>query len=73
MWLFKIPVCSDQAGSNRNEKQPSWCASWTWLVKGEKRDGVKGRCEAPLDNWTNGGSVDVYSTYGEYGSSSMGI
>ena len=31
-------------------------------------------CEAPLDDWANGGGfVDVFFTYGEYGSSSLGI
>ena len=30
-------------------------------------------CETPLDDWTNGGSADVFFTYGEYGFSSMGI
>ena len=30
-------------------------------------------CEAPLDEWTNGNSVDVFFTYGDYGFSSMGI
>ena len=30
-------------------------------------------CETPLDDWTNGGSVDVFFTYGEYDFSSMGI
>ena len=30
-------------------------------------------CESPLDDWINGGSVDVFFTYGEYGLSSMWI
>ena len=30
-------------------------------------------CEAPLDDWTNGVSVSVFSAYGEYVFSSMGI
>ena len=30
-------------------------------------------CEAPLDDWANGSSADVFFTYGEYGFSSMGI
>ena len=30
-------------------------------------------CEAPLDEWTNGNSVDVFFTYGDFGFSSMGI
>ena len=32
-----------------------------------------GMCEAPLDDWANGGSVDVFFTYGEYGFSSWGF
>ena len=30
-------------------------------------------CEAPLDDYTNGGSVDLFFTYGKYGFSSMWI
>ena len=31
-------------------------------------------CRAPLDGWANnGGSVDVFFTYGEYSFSSMGV
>ena len=30
-------------------------------------------CEAPLDDWTNGVSVDVFFTNGDYGFSSMVI
>ena len=30
-------------------------------------------CEAPLDDWASGGSVDVSFTYGESGFSSMEI
>ena len=30
-------------------------------------------CESLLDGWANGGSVDVFFTYGEYGLSSFGI
>ena len=30
-------------------------------------------CEVPLDDWANGGSVDVFFTYGEFCFSSMEI
>ena len=30
-------------------------------------------CEASLDGWANGGSVDVFFTYDKYGFSSMEI
>ena len=30
-------------------------------------------CEAPLDDWANGGFDDVFFTYGEDGFSSIGI
>ena len=30
-------------------------------------------CEVPLDDKTNGGFVDVFFTYGEYGFNSIGI
>ena len=29
--------------------------------------------EVPLDDWANGGSLDVFYTYDEYGFSYMGI
>ena len=40
-------------------KETRWYTSWTCLGGGERRMVQFGVCEAPLDDWANGGPVDI--------------
>ena len=67
--LIRNPTCGDSTGSNQIEN--GWVGVPSWLVwgKGGGRVVWLSVCEAPLDDWANGGSV--FFTYGEYGFSSV--
>ena len=52
-------------------KKPGWCTSWTCLAEGGGEFVWFSVLEAPLDDWADGGSVDVFFMYGEYGFSSV--
>ena len=73
MWLFRNRACGDSTGSNRIEKDVVGVP--LGLVWGKGGGGVVwySVCETSLDDWANGGSVDLFFTYGEYGFSYMGV
>ena len=74
LWWFRNPACGDSAGSNRIQKDR--VGAPLGLVWGIGEGGVVwlSVSEAPLhDRANNYGSGDVFSKYGEYIFSSMGI
>ena len=74
LWWFRNPACCNLTGSNRIEKDRIGVPpKLSWGEEGG--GGIVGFsvCEAPLDDWASGGSVDVGFTYGESGFSSMEI
>ena len=73
LWWFRNPTCGDSTGSNQIEKD--WVGGPPGLVW-RKREGEVvwfSACQVPLDDYANGGSVDVFFTYDEYDFSSLGI
>ena len=66
LWWFRNPACGNSTRSPRTEKDQVLVPPG--LVWGKRRGGVVwfSVCEAPLDDWTNGGSVGVFFRYGEY-------
>ena len=66
-------ACGDSTGSNWIEKD--WVGVTPRLVWRKRGRGVVwfSVCEAPIDDWANGSSADVFFTAGKYGFSSMGI
>ena len=79
LWWFRNPTWGDLTGSNQIEK--SWVGIPLGHVWGTGGGGVVlfTVCEAPSDDWANGGSDcanganDVFFRYGDYGFSSTGI
>ena len=73
LWWFRNSTCGYSTRSKRIEKEQVGASPGIFC--GEGRGGVVwfSVCETPLDDWTNGISVDVFFTYGEYGFNSMGI
>ena len=73
MGWFRNLACGDSAKSKRIEKD--LLVVPPGLVLGKVEEGVVwfSVCEAPLDDWANGGFDDVFFTYGEDGFSSIGI
>ena len=79
MWWFRNPTWGDLTGSSQIEK--NWVGIPPGHVWGMGGGGVVwfSVCEAPPDDWANGGSDwdnggnDVSFRYGDYGFSSTGI
>ena len=63
LWWFKNPACSDWTRSNWIEKDQVGVTPG--FVRGKWKEEVVwfSVCEASLDDWTDGGSVDAFFTY----------
>ena len=70
-WWYGNPACVDSTGSNRIEKDQARVSPRP--VSGKRGEGAVwfSVCGAPLDDWANGGYVDVLFTCGECGFSSF--
>ena len=70
-WWYGNPACGDFTGSNQIKKDQA-CVS-PGPVWGMRREGSVwfSVCGEPLDDWANGGYIDVLFTCGECGFSSF--
>ena len=64
LWWFRNPACDDSTRSNQIEKYQVVVPPRLVWKKGDGEVVWFCVCEAPLEDWANGGSADVFFKYG---------